>query len=86
VFTFDPSVPASLYAFLVPLLQAWIDRSDHQVFGFETTRYGLVSFSRIPWPLDDTPTVVAPAGEVDIASLWSFAHEREDNPDTATTM
>jgi hypothetical protein len=73
VFTFAPEVPASVYQFLIPLVQAWIDRADHPVFGFELMRYGLVSFRRTPWPLDGSPTVVAPFGEVDQAALQDFA-------------
>jgi hypothetical protein len=66
-------VPTSLYNFLTPLVQAWIDRADHPLFAFETMRYGLVSFRRTPWPLDGSETVVGPAGEVDQAAMENFA-------------
>jgi hypothetical protein len=73
MFTFAPGVPTSLYRFLIPMVQAWVDRADHPVFAFETMRYGLVSFRRSPWPLDGSATVVSPAGEVDQAALNNFA-------------
>jgi hypothetical protein len=81
VFTFAPEVPSEIHRFLVPLIQAWINRADHAVFAFETTRYGLVSFRRTPWPLNGAPTVVAPAGEVDVAALINFAESLQENPD-----
>jgi hypothetical protein len=80
VFTFAPGIPAKLNHFLVPLVQAWIDRADHAVFGFETMAYGLVSFRRTPWPLDGSPTVIGPAGEVDQAALDNFAAGVVDDP------
>jgi hypothetical protein len=79
MFTFSPNVPTSIYNVLIPLVQAWIDRADHAVFGFETMRYGLVSFRRDPWP-PTGPTVVSPAGEVDAAALQSFANSLTENP------
>jgi hypothetical protein len=81
VFTFAPEVPTSIIGRLIPLVQAWIDRANHPVFGFETMRYGLVSFRRTPWPLDGSPTVVAPAGEVDRAALENYAASLTEDPD-----
>ena len=80
MFTFSADVPANLYAFLITLLQPWINRRDHPLFRIETTRYGLVSFVRKPWPitpdmlvLGDIPSVVSPAGEQDIAALNDYS-------------
>jgi len=74
MFTFSPDVPANIQAFLVSLLQAWVDRKDQPVYRVETTRYGLVSFIRSPWPASD-PTLVSPFGEVDLASLQAYSNE-----------
>ena len=50
MFTFTTNVPANIRNFLIPLLQAWIDRRDHALFPLETVRFGLVTFRRDPWP------------------------------------
>ena len=73
MFTFTADVPTNIRNSLVPLLEAWIDRQDHPLFRLETTRYGLVSFIRTPWPIDGTPVSVGPAGEQDKASLQAFS-------------
>ena len=70
MFVFSGNVPTNLYAFLGPLLQAWIDRDMHDRFGLETTRYGLVSFVR---GMAGKVVQVSPAGDYDVASLADFA-------------
>ena len=78
MFTFADSIPANIRLFLIPFLQAWIDRGDHQLFGLETTRFGLVTFRRDPWPIDDVnPTTVAPAGEVDAAACLALSQSSD---------
>lgn len=72
MFTFHPSVPANIRNFLIPLLQAWIDRKDHPLFTLETVRFGLVTFRRDPWPILSETTVL-PAGDVDLAALQAFS-------------
>lgn len=72
MFTFSNDVPANIRLFLIPLLQAWIDRADHALYGIETMRFGLITFRRDPFPITG-PTVVSPAGEVDAAALQNFS-------------
>lgn len=72
MFTFSNDVPENVRLFLIPLLQAWIDRADHALYAIETMRFGLITFRRDPFPIDG-PTVVSPAGEVDAAALQSFS-------------
>lgn len=72
MFTFSTDVPDNLHLALIPLLQAWIDRADHALYGIETMRFGLITFRRDPFPITG-PTVVSPAGEVDAAALHSFS-------------
>jgi len=72
MFSFNTDVPANIQAYLIPLLQAWIDRADLPLFRLETTRYGLVSFIRSPWPPIGV-TTVRPAGEQDKAALDNFS-------------
>ena len=72
MFTFSNDVPENVRLFLIPLLQAWIDRADHALYGIETPRFGLITFRRDPFPITG-PTVVSPAGEVDAAALHSFS-------------
>lgn len=73
MFEFHPSIPTNLYSFLIPRLQAWIDREDVPVFGLETARYGLVRFVRTPWPRNGAATVVAPFGEQDQAACDAYS-------------
>lgn len=72
MFTFADQIPENIRAFLVPFLAPWIDRKDHPLLAFETMGFGLVTFRRDPWPAAD-PTVVSPAGEVDLAALQAFS-------------
>lgn len=72
MFTFSADVPANVQGFLIPLLQAWIDRADLPLYGIETMRFGLVTFRRDPWPINGA-TIVSPAGEVDAAALQNFS-------------
>lgn len=73
MFTFAPEVPANIRNFLIPLLAAWIDRSDHPLHMIDTVRFGLVTFRRNPWPVSSDPTVVMPAGKIDEAALQAFS-------------
>ena len=70
---FTLQIPANIRNFLIPLLQAWIDRRDHPLFTLETVRFGLVTFRRDPWPIIRRVTLVLPAGEVDLAALQAFS-------------
>ena len=73
MFTFNASIPANVQRYLVPFLQAWIDRADHPLLGLEETMHsGLVTFRRDPWPVTG-PTVVSPAGDVDLATCQAFS-------------
>jgi len=80
MFSFSEDVPDNIQIFLISLLQAWIDRADLPLFRIETTRYGLVSFTRTPWPLDGNAVVVSPAGEQDLASLVAYSDEFSLDP------
>lgn len=68
MFTFSGDVPANIHAYLTPFLQAWIEHATAPLFPLATAKYGLVTFRRSPWPVAG-PTTVAPAGEVDKATL-----------------
>jgi len=81
MFSFDPSVPLNIQTFLISLLQAWIDRADLPLYRVETTRYGLVSFARSPWP-PALPTLVSPAGEQDLAACQAYSAEIAADPST----
>jgi len=84
MFNFNSNVPDNIQTFLISLLQAWIDRADLPLYRVETTRYGLVSFIRAPWPLtgNDNPTVVSPAGEQDLAACQAYSAEIAADPTT----
>lgn len=74
MFTFADNVPANIRLFLIPLLQAWIDRRDNSVYAVDTARFGLVRFRRTPWPYADLPaTLVEADSEQDAATLATFA-------------
>ena len=79
MFTFSDDVPENIRTFLISMLQAWVDRADLPLYRIETTRYGLVSFIRSPWP-PALPTLVSPAGEQDLASLQAYSAEVSVDP------
>ena len=73
MFTFSPDVPVNIRAFLSYLVAPWIQQEQHKLFGLDTVRFGLVTFSRDPWPMFGDSIVVEPAGEVDLAALQAFS-------------
>jgi hypothetical protein len=73
MFTFHPSIPVNIRAFLTPILGPWIDLNQHPLFALDTVRFGLVTFRRDPWPQYGDVTLVLPAGEVDLAAIQAFA-------------
>jgi hypothetical protein len=77
MFTFSSDVPQNIRAFLIARLQAWIDRSLTPLFSLATAKYGLITFRRYPWPIEDL-TTVAPAGEADKAALVKFSQHFGD--------